>query len=74
MRGISGRPILKICTIHSVSYCKEPARVVTPEWEDGFCDVCEMTGQPNVPQSITDPTTFSGLRPELTEEITEPEP
>ena len=74
MKSLYGRIIKKICKIHSIQYCKEPEANLNPVWENGFCDICEVTGAPNVPQSITKPSFFRGLRIELFEEMQVPNP
>lgn len=64
-KELNGRVIRKVCKICSLKHgnIKEPTDA--PEWQDGLCDVCEATGNTDIPQSVAPVTDFGGVNSEL---------
>ena len=62
-------PIHKICKIHAIKYGKNKKPAVEPNWVDSYCDVCEATGNNNVPQSVATIESFGGISGDLFQHI-----
>lgn len=66
MRSLNGQPIIHICAGCVIRHAvvKEPKIMPLPVSGVTRCDVCEVLGPKNVPQSVFDVKGFGGVRPE----------
>lgn len=60
-QAFNGRIVNYVCTIHALNYGRVKEPPGKPPFSHGFCDICEVTGQPNVIQSVTSPRYYQGL-------------
>lgn len=64
MRTLNGRPIELICHLCAIRHTVVKQPLIQPTGQSGLCDVCEILGPQNAPQTVFDVLAFGDVRPE----------